>query len=189
MTESNNENESRAEDHDRDVDFEPEEDLSDLGAAQAKVKKLKEELAKVKAEKQEYLDGWQRCKADSINARREALQAAERTADRSIEAFALEIIHALDGFDVAAGSEAWAEVNDGWRSGMEHVQSQLINALARHDILRFGKVGEQFDHALHEAIGEREDVAGEPGEIARILRYGYKTDGRILRPAQVIIKK
>src|SRR3990167_3053038 len=93
-----------------DVNFEPEEELGDLSATQAKLKKLKEELAKAKQERQEYLDGWQRCKADSINARKETEARASRSAEMLREALVHDIIPALDSFDMAAGSEAWAEV-------------------------------------------------------------------------------
>ena len=57
---------------DEEVNFEPEEELGDIGAAQAKIRKLKDELEKVKKERQEYLDGWQRAKADAVNSKRES---------------------------------------------------------------------------------------------------------------------
>lgn len=178
-----------SDDQTNDVEFEPEEDLGDIGAAKAKLKKLKEELEKVKKEKQEYLDGWQRCKADSINARKDTESRAARTAELLREALIHDIIPALDSFDMAAASEQWAGVEDGWRNGMERVRDQLIEALKKHGIERYGKVGDMLDHALHEVVQEAEDVAGKSGEIVRILRWGYRSNERILRPAQVITKK
>ena len=88
--------------HGEDIDFEPEETSEDADAAAMKVRKLKEELEKVRKEKQEYLNGWQRCKADSVNARKEALQAAEKAGGRAKEALMEEIIPVLDAFDIAA---------------------------------------------------------------------------------------
>ena len=172
-----------------DVDFEPEEELGSIGAAQAKLKKLKDELEKAKKERQEYLDGWQRCKADSINAKKDIEARASRSAEMLREALVHDIIPALDSFDIASQGEAWASVSDGWRSGMEMVRDQLLEALRRHGIERYGKVGEQLDHALHEVVEERDDMPGEAGEIIRILRYGYRTKERVLRPAQVFVKK
>ncbi len=172
-----------------DIDFEPEDELGTAGAAKAKMQKLRDELEKVKAERQEYLDGWQRCKADSVNAKKEAVAAGERQATRRIEEFVESLLPALDSFDMAAGSEAWATIDKGWRTGMEQVQSQLLDALARVGVQRYGKIGDAFDHAIHDAAEERDDVAGEPGTIARILRYGYQSGERIIRPAQVIVKK
>jgi len=171
-----------------DVNFEPEEDLGDLGAAQAKLKKIKEELVKTKEERQTYLDGWQRCKADSVNARKDMESRSARTAELLRESLVHDIIPALDSFDLAAQSEAWATVGDGWKSGMENVRDQLVEALRKHGIERFGNVGDTFDHAIHEAIQEVEGP-GEPHTILRILRYGYRTKDRVLRAAQVFVKK
>jgi molecular chaperone GrpE len=188
MNDPENEIDGAAEPQNEDVEFEPEEELGDLGAALAKLKKLKVELAKTKNERQEYLDGWQRAKADSVNARREQMISAERALQRAREGLIEDLIPVLDSFDMAVGSESWAEVNDGFRTGMENVRNQLLDVLSRHGVERYGKVGEQFDHALHEAIEERDDVAGKSGEIIRILRAGYRMGDRILRPAQAVVK-
>lgn len=173
---------------DEDVDFEPEDELGSAAAAQAKLTKLKAELERVKNERQEYLDGWQRCKADSVNLRREADARAARSAEILREELVHDVIPALDSFDMAQGSEAWAEVADGFRSGMEYVHNQLLEALKKHGIERFGRVGDALDHALHEVAEVRDDVAGEPDTVARILRYGYRTKERVLRPAHVVLK-
>ncbi len=176
-------------DSDQEINFEPEEELGDLGAAAAKVKKLKDELAEVKAQKQEYLDGWQRCKADGVNARKETLLNAERLGTRAKEGLVEDIIPALDGFDMAAGSPAWESLDAGWKSGIDQIRNQLLDVLSRHGVERFGKVGDVIDHMAHETIEEREDVPGESGTIARIVRYGYKMNGKVVRPAHVIAKK
>lgn len=172
-----------------DVDFEPEDELGSAGALKAKLGKLKEELEQVKKERQEYLDGWQRAKADAINTRREAIQEGQRTAERAREAFIQDMIAPLDSFDLAAGSPAWETIDKEWRSGMEQIRNQFLNVLQSNGIERFGKAGDTFDHRLYEAVEETEDVPGEPGTVFRVLRYGYKMGDRIIRPAQVIVKK
>lgn len=186
MTAPNDEPESQ-------IDFEPEDELGDIGAAKAKLKKLKDELERAKKERQEYLDGWQRCKADAVNSKQESARNAARSAELLREALVHDLIPVLDSFDMATGSESWAQVNDGFRSGMENVRMQLLNVLDSHGIKRFGKIGEQFDPMLHEILQEVDDVAGDPQTIVKILRYGYKTNGpsgdRVLRPAHVIVKK
>jgi len=163
-------------------------DEADVDAFKAKLKKLKDELAKVKKEKQEYLDGWQRCKADAVNLKQESARSSARSAELLREALVHDLIPVLDSFDMAAGSEAWADVNDGFRSGMEHVRNQLIEALRSHGIERYGKIGEQFDPRLHEVAQEMADVAGKQHEVVKILRYGYRAGDRILRAAQIVIK-
>src|SRR5665213_1551449 len=180
----------RAKEHEmedrEDIDFEPEDELGEAGAAQAKIKKLREELKEVKAKRDEYLAGWQREKADAINARKEAALSNDRAHGRGKESVFEDIIPVLDSFDMATGSESWSMVDDTWRTGMDQIRNQLLGVLSRHGIERFGKVGEMADHARDEIVQEMDDVAGEPGEIVRILRYGYANGDRVIRPAQVI---
>ncbi len=172
-----------------DIDFEPEDELGTVGAAQAKIKKLREELKETKAKRDEYLAGWQREKADAVNARKEAALQNDRAHGRGKESVFEDIIPVLDSFDMAAGSEAWAAIDDSWRSGMDQIRNQLLGVLSRHGIERFGKVGEMVDHARDEIAQEMDHVAGESGEIVRILRYGYRRGERVIRAAQVIVKK
>ncbi len=172
-----------------DLDFEPEDELGVAGAAKAKMQKLRSEIEAVKKERQEYLDGWQRCKADAANEKREAAQDAERTRTRTIESLVEDLLPVLDSFDMAALSESWMSVDENWRAGMERVRNQLLDVLSRHGVQRFGKIGEAYDPHVHEAVQEVDDAPGESGSVARILRYGYKSTDRVVRPAQVIIKK
>ncbi|MBI2030363.1 nucleotide exchange factor GrpE [Candidatus Kaiserbacteria bacterium] len=171
------------------VDFEPDEEMGDLAGAQTKIKKLRDQLKEAQSKRDEYLDGWQRCKAESVNVRKEAFAAGDRAASRAKDSVIEDIIPVLDSFDMAATGEAWANVDESWRSGIEQIRNQLLDVLSRNGVTRYTKVGDMSDHNLHEIVQEMEDVAGESGEIVRILRYGYKTQEKILRPAQVIVKK
>ncbi|HUO56229.1 MAG TPA: nucleotide exchange factor GrpE [Candidatus Paceibacterota bacterium] len=172
-----------------DIDFEPEDEFGETGAAQAKIQKLRAELKEAQQKRDEYLAGWQREKADAVNAKREASVAHERHHARGKESVIEEIIPVLDSFDIAAGSDAWENVDDNWRNGMDQIRNQLLGVLSRHGIERYGKIGEQYDHNLHEVVQELDHVAGESGEIVKILRFGYKNGSHIIRPAHVIVKK
>lgn len=170
-----------------DIDFEPEDELGTVGAVKAKMQKLRDELAATKKERQEYLDGWQRAKADLINAKKDAADALQRAAALGRDAFVEELIPALDSFDMAMRSDAWNSVDAAWRIGVESIYGQLQGVLQAHGVEIFGKEGEKFDTSLHEAIEERE--GGESGTIAKVLRCGYRAKQRILRAAQVAIYK
>ena len=172
-----------------DVDFEPEDELGSVGAAQAKIKKLREELKEAQAKRDENLAGWQRCKADSINDRRDALQTAQRQVERVKDAFVEDILPALDSFDMAVAHESWDAVSEEWKSGMGRVQNQLLDALQKNGVARFGKSGEIFDPRLHEAVQEIADGDGESHTVLKVLRHGYAEGNRIIRPAQVIVRK
>ena len=172
-----------------DIDFEPEDELGGEGAAKAKLKKLRDELEKAKAERQEYLDGWQRTKADMINTKQELMRQAERAGERAVESLIDDIIPALDAFDMAASSPAWESVSEEWRGGIELIRGQLHDALSRNGIERIGKVGEKIDHRIHEVVQEVDDMPGESDTVVRVLRLGYRKGDRVLRAAQVISKR
>lgn len=168
-----------------DIDFEPEDELGGIGALKAKLQKLRDELEETKKERGEYLDGWQRTKADVVNIRREATQSSERAAASAREALIIELIPALDSFDMAMNGEGWKSVDPAWRNGVEGIYGQISSALQTSGVESFGKKGEPFDAMLHEAIQE---VEGEhPGTVAVVLRRGYRIGNRVLRPAHVAL--
>jgi molecular chaperone GrpE len=120
--------------------------------------------------------------------KKELAHDAIRMGARVKEGLIEDILPALDSFDMATATEAWASIDDGWRNGMENVQNQLLEALKRNGVERFGKVGEMANPHLHEILQELSDVSGESGEIVRVLRSGYKAGERVIRAAQVIVK-
>jgi len=170
-----------------DVDFEPEDEMGSVGAIKAKMQKLREELKEAKERRDEYLDGWQRCKAEMVNAKREAVEVHSRAGARGKEILVEELIPALDGFDMAMQGEAWNSVDTAWRSGIESIKTQIEGVLRSHGVEIYGKEGEKFDTVLHEPIHESE--GGEAHTVAKVFRRGYKVKDRILRPAQISIFK
>jgi len=167
-------------------DFEMDAEEQGTATLADKIKKLRAELEKCKEEKQEYLVGWQRCKADSINARKDAVLMAERAGNRLRDALVEDVIPALDSFDVAITSDAWAKMDPNWRTGMENVRAQLITALSNQGVSAYAEIGDAFDPTLHEAVQEIAE-GGEEGTVANVLRRGYKSAKGIIRPAQVAV--
>ena len=172
-----------------DVDFEPEDEMGSVGAAQAKLKKLREELKEAQARRDEYLAGWQRAKADAINAKNDALRSAQRSIERAKDSLIDEILPTLDSFDMATSSEAWDLVSEEWKSGMGRIHNQLLDILRKNGVTRFGKPGEIFDPKHEEALQEVEDGDGESHTVLKVIRHGYKMGERVIRPAQVIVRK
>lgn len=170
-----------------DIDFEPEDEMGTVGAVKAKMQKLRDELKEAKTKRDEYLDGWQRCKAEMVNSKKEALETNARAAGRGKEMLVEELIPALDGFDLAMRGEAWNSVDKAWRSGVESIKAQIEGVLKAHGVEIFGSEGDTFDPALHEPIQESE--GGDSHTVARVFRCGYRTKERILRPAQVSVFK
>lgn len=167
-----------------DVDFEAEaEGSGSLEKAAARIKKLKAELEACKAERQEYLDGWQRMRADVANQKKEDAQRHAHLHERAVEEVLEDLLPALDAFDMAMQGAPWQAVDANWRSGVEYIRNQLLGALEKHGIVVFGAVGESFDATKHEAVRGGENEGSHT--IVTVLRKGYRCGERILRPAQV----
>ncbi len=157
----------------------------DAGAAQ--LQKLRAKLKACEQEKRDNLDGWKRTQADLVNARTKHAQALTDARTRATEDVLVDVITALDSFDVAFRGDAWESVDANWRTGIEYIYTQLQSALERHGVAAYGAEGEPFDPQLHEAVGQQPTDDDATDTIVRVERRGYKSASRILRPAQVVV--
>jgi molecular chaperone GrpE len=148
--------------------------------ADSKVAKLKAELAAAKKEKQEYLDGWQRAKADYVNA-------LKRFEEDKRSAVALGQTKAVLLFMPALDSLARARASgEAMPPGFEAIAKQLEDAAKAIGLTPIGRVGEKFDPSLHEALGQ--DPAASPDEddtVTAVLEPGWKAGEAVIRPAKV----
>ena len=166
-----------------DVEMIPDEEMAGADAA-ARVKKLREGLKQCETEKREYLDGWQRAKAELINYKRDEAKRFEELMKFAAEGVITEAVTVLDSFDLALRHEMPKEVE----RGIVLIRSQLEDILRRRGLEVMQPLGEKFDPAYHESLGEAE-TDGEAGTVAEVLQLGYLLQGRVLRPARVKISK
>lgn len=156
------------------------EEESEVGPAA--IKSLREKLKKAVEEKQEYLEGWQRSRADFANYKREEAKAQEQYQARLIAAFVEDLLPALDAFEMA-----FQHMPD--NKELQVVHKQLLGSLQKTGVERFGAAGEPFDPNKHEALRQIEtDNPEEDHTIESIQRSGYSIKNHIIRPAQVTIK-
>jgi len=153
----------------------------------AKEKKLREKLTACLKEKQEYLEGWQRTKADFVNARKEEEEKRKGLKDFANEGLLQDLIPVLDSFDMAfANKEAWGAVDETWRKGIEYIHSQFHTILDNYGVIIINPEGEKFDHEKHNAL-ELIDTDDESKDdmIESVLQNGYQLKDRVIRPANV----
>ncbi|MGC9603455.1 MAG: nucleotide exchange factor GrpE [Minisyncoccia bacterium] len=145
-----------------------------------------EDMEKLKKERDEYLDGWKRAKADLINYKKEEAQRLENFAKFSNEVLIAELLTILDSFEL--GLSVVAE-NDPARKGMELIKSQLEETLRKNGLERIHvKRGDPLDTNLEEAVGEV-NAAEPPGTIAEEISGGYKLHDKVIRPVRVKLSK
>lgn len=165
------------------------EDINEDGEMDVRttIKKLREKIKKVEAEKQEYLDQSLRTRADYANYKKEV--DVNRVSDRKFatKRFIEELLPVLDAYDMAQGNkEAWEKVDANWRMGIEYIFNQFKTVLEGEGVTQFGSLGDTFDPTLHESM-QLVEVADEKDDekIIKILQNGYRMNDSILRPARV----
>lgn len=141
--------------------------------------KLKEELASVKEERGQYLDGWQRAKADYVNVLKRIDEEKAASFTKGLIAAAGPLIDALD---TVAHAQAQGHVP----SDFEPVVKQLHKGVETLGLVSFGRVGETFDPLLHEGLGQDPVAKAELDHtLTQVLQPGWKYKDTILRPAKV----
>ena len=159
------------------------------GDYKVKVDKLKQKIKELEKKNAELLDGWQRDKADFINARKRDEEGKMEFIKFSKADTIAELLPVLDSFESAfKNKEAWEKVDKTWRTGVEFIHSQLFNILSQHGLKIINPMGEMYDHNRDEAV-ENIPVENESddGKILEIVQVGYEFNGKEIRPPKVKI--
>lgn len=150
-----------------------EEEVIEESGLQDKLKKLREELKLCQKEKGEHLAGWQRAKADFINARKDEEKARAEFAKFAAEKVLREMLAVADSLEMA-GKE------------MGPIYAQLREILKREGVELIETGNAHFDPLYHEALEQVEVPEKEKdGIVLEELQKGYKIYDRVLRPAKV----
>lgn len=151
------------------------------------LKKLRLDLKACKAEKEEYLTGWQKERADFANYRKQEDERRTNLRDAINEQILSRFLSVIDSFNMAfANREAWEKVDPNWRQGVEYIYSQLNSIFEEYGVKEVGVVGEAFDPNIHQSI---ELVSMDDKKldhtVASVIQKGYKLGERVIRPARV----
>ena len=151
------------------------------------IKKLRAKLKKSQADASEYLTGWQRAKADFVNARKRDEEERKEFIKFSNERLIESLIPVLESFDLAmANKEVWEKVDKNWRVGVEYIYSQLKKTLNESGLEEINPLGEKFDPARDEAA-EYVPVTEEKQDhvITQVIQKGYSLNKKSMRPPKV----
>jgi molecular chaperone GrpE len=151
------------------------------------LKKLRADLKQAKAEKEEYLTGWQKERAEFANYRKQEDERRAVFSEAMRERILTRFLSVIDSFNMAfANREAWEKVDEGWRKGVEYIYTQLNNIFEEYGVKTIGEVGDFFDPNMHESIDVVEtDKKEMEHKIATVIQKGYKLGERVIRPARV----
>lgn len=175
--------------HFEDVTFVDSTEDGDALPTKDVVKKLSDDLKKARADKEEYLTGWQRAKADYVNLQKEMDQVRANTSLITKEKIVESLLPSIDSFDMAmANKKAWESVDKNWRTGVEYIYQQIISGLSDVGVEIIDKTGIPFDPNLHQSIESIvTDDQSKDHTIEKVIQAGYKIGERVIRPARVNI--
>jgi len=180
-----NEDDKKEESSD-DISFEENDEMDNPDLL---VKKLRERLKKAEMEKEEYLTGWQKERAESVNIRKRAEEEKKEFAKFANENLIMEILPTLDSFDLAfANKESWDKLPKEWTKGIEYIYTQLLSVLESNGVKRIYPIGEKFDPSRDEALDlVQTDKKEDDHKILEIIQPGYTYLGKPIRSTKVKI--
>jgi|SRR3989339_342586 len=160
----------------------------DMDMAKEKIIKLKEKLKKCSKEKEEYLDGWQRSKAEMINYRRRQEEQMAEWLKMAQAGLIKDLLPILD--TIEAGIRNWGlGIKENKENYLEKIKEQLLKILTSYGLEEIKTIGEKFNPEFHEAIEQVESVENEDEIIVEEVQKGYLLNGKVLRAAKIKISK
>lgn len=145
-------------------------------------------LARAEALATENWNKYLRISAELENVRKRAARDVEKARLFGVEGLAGELLNVADSLEMAleTGSQAPAEtLLEGGRATLK----QLLAALEKYGVKVVSPEGEPFNPELHEAISMQESATAEPNSVLIVAQRGYQLNGRLLRPARVVVAR
>ncbi|WP_444996056.1 nucleotide exchange factor GrpE [Aliikangiella sp. IMCC44359] len=153
------------------------------------VETLTAELNKALEEAETHKDVAVRAKAESENIRRRAEREVSNASKFALERFAKEILAVVDSLEKALEHPVEGEAQTSMKEGIELTYKLLIDTLNKFSIEQIDPLGDAFDPGLHEAMVMQESAEHEPNSVMNVIQMGYSLNGRLIRPARVIVAK
>jgi len=163
------------------------EESPELDLSPKEIMELQNTLEETQAKADEYLDGWQRARAEFANYKKRVDRDRVRFHNDAIGEVTKRYLPIVDDLERALKDRL--EEGDGatWAEGIELIYRKMLKVLEADGITPMNAEGEIFDPNLHEAIVKTESDEHESEQIIEVLEQGYMIGDRVLRPARVRI--
>jgi molecular chaperone GrpE len=167
---------------------------SDAAPEPASAAALAERLAQLEAERDEMRERWMRSEAEMANLRSRTKREVEDARLYAVQKFARDVVEVAEnlkrGLDsLPAPSEGEAEIIGKLRDGFEGIGRSFVATLERNGVSTDDPTGKLFDPNLHQAMAEQDSAEHPPGTILQAWTNGWTLNGRLLRPAMVVVAK
>lgn len=167
---------------DQNADFSKGEEKESLTHAQAL-----EEQKKIAADN---LEKALRTQAELENLRKRTARDVENAHKYALEKFLGELLPVLDSMELglSAVTETTADISS-FKEGMELTHKMLVSLLEKYGVKLIDPAGEKFNPELHEAVSMLEHKEVASGHVINVMQKGYELNGRLVRPAMVVVAK
>lgn len=151
-------------------------------------------IAALERERDDFHDRWMRAEAEMQNLRARSKREIDETRQYAVQKFAREVVEAAD--NLRRGLESLPPPRPGepelvgkLREGFAGVERSFLALLERNGITREDPTGRPFDANLHQAMAEQPSDAHPPGTVIQAWTPVWMLNGRLLRPAMVVVAK
>ena len=147
---------------------------------------LEDQIEALRAKVDENWDRYVRAAAELENVRKRASRDVENAHKFALERFATDLLAVCDSLEMALQTDQEASI-ESLREGSEATLKLLNSILQRFGVEQVDPEGEPFDPNLHEAMTMQPSATAEPGSVLTVFQKGYALNGRLLRPARVVV--
>ncbi|MEZ9058343.1 nucleotide exchange factor GrpE [Vibrio pelagius] len=157
---------------------------------EAKIAQLEAALLSSEAKVKEQQDSVLRAKAEVENMRRRTEQEIDKARKFALNKFAEELLPVIDNLERAMqAADAENEVVKPLFEGVELTHKTFVDVVAKFGLKEINPEGEAFNPELHQAMSIQESPDHEPNTVMFVMQKGYELNGRVIRPAMVMVSK
>jgi molecular chaperone GrpE len=167
--------------------------LEDAGASESEIQEdlavLRKELDEIRLKSDEYLEGWQRARAEFANFKKRIERERDQIQQNAAGNIIRRYLDVADDLERALKNRPQEGEGAAWAGGIELIYRKLLAVLAAEGVKPMEAEGQFFDPNLHEAISHEDSPDHESGQIIEVVQPGYMLGERVLRPASVRVAR
>ncbi|HUZ63180.1 MAG TPA: nucleotide exchange factor GrpE [Acetobacteraceae bacterium] len=151
-------------------------------------------IAALEAERDDFRDRWMRSEAEMANLRARTRREVDEARLYAVQKFAADVAEVAENLRRGLDSLPAAEADEPalvarLREGFAGIERSFLGTLERHGIRSDDPTGAPFDPNLHQAMAEQDSAEHPPGTVLQAWTRGWTLNGRLLRPAMVVVAK
>ena len=165
------------------------ENSENMESKEVDVEFLQGQLEKLQEQSKVSLDKVVRAQAEMENLRKRAARDVENAHKYALEKFTNELLPIMDSLELGLSASVKAKNLDDLCKGMELTLEMFNTVMEKFGITMIEPKGEKFNPELHDAVSMQETNDSNSGIIIEVMQKGYTLNGRLIRPAMVVVAK